>query len=75
MNLKHSHAQAERLKTAREREERMVLSAWYEMGMHVHKKGLEERLQPQVRLGVWKSLVNLSSVPKFAFSVTLNNFD
>jgi hypothetical protein len=26
----------------------MVLSAWYEMGMHVHKKGLEERLQPQV---------------------------
>lgn len=40
--------EAERLKATREREERMVLSAWYEMGMHVHKKGLEERLSPQV---------------------------
>ncbi|XP_063678097.1 protein Hook homolog 3-like isoform X2 [Bolinopsis microptera] len=46
--LMRMEEEAERLKTAREREERMVLSAWYEMGMHVHKKGLEERLQPQM---------------------------
>lgn len=45
--LMRMEEEAERLKTAREREERMVLSAWYEMGMHVHKKGLEERLSPQ----------------------------
>eukprot|EP00116_Pleurobrachia_bachei_P014477 sb/3474739/ len=41
--------EAKNLKSVREREERMVLSAWYEMGMHVHKKGLEERFQPQVQ--------------------------
>jgi len=46
--LARMEEEAERLKTTREREERMVLSAWYEMGMHVHKKGLEERLSPQV---------------------------
>ena len=48
LNSNTLYFQAERLKTTREREERMVLSAWYEMGMHVHKKGLEERLSPQV---------------------------
>eukprot|EP00794_Sanderia_malayensis_P008090 gene8090-8957_t len=42
--IEHLERDHERMKTTREREEKLIISAWYEMSMRLHRKAAEERL-------------------------------
>lgn len=42
--IEHLERDHEKMKITREREEKLIVSAWYEMGMQLHRKAAEERL-------------------------------
>ncbi|CAH3194410.1 unnamed protein product [Porites evermanni] len=42
--IEHLERDHEKMKIVREREEKLIVSAWYEMGMQLHRKAAEERL-------------------------------
>lgn len=42
--IEHLERDHEKMKLTREREEKLMVTAWYEMAMQLHKKAAEERL-------------------------------
>jgi len=42
--IEHLEREHERMKVTREREEKLIISAWYDMSMRLHRKAAEERL-------------------------------
>ena len=42
--IEHLERDHERVKATKEREEKMIVSAWYEMTMQLHRKSADERL-------------------------------